>query len=104
MTQSVDVSVAVAAKLAVVKKALPVIKVGQLYQARLSARGGATPLKWRILGGRPGFLPTGIKLNAKTGEFSGIASGKTGLYRLRMQATDKLGVKASLPIVLKVVA
>ena len=104
LTQNVDVTVAVAAKLAVVKKALPVVKIGKLYKGRLTAHGGATPLKWRILGGRPGFLPAGIKLNAKTGEFSGIASGKTGLYRLRMQATDKLGVKASLPIVLKVVA
>jgi hypothetical protein len=104
LTQNVDVTVAVVAKLAVVKKALPVVKIGKLYKGRLTAHGGATPLKWRILGGRPGFLPAGIKLNAKTGEFSGIASGKTGLYRLRMQATDKLGVKASLPIVLKVVA
>jgi hypothetical protein len=104
LTQNVDVTVAVAAKLAVVKKALPVVKIGKLYKGRLTAHGGATPLKWRVLGGRPGFLPAGIKLNAKTGEFSGIASGKTGLYRLRMQATDKLGVKASLPIVLKVVA
>jgi hypothetical protein len=104
LTQSVDVTVAVAAKLGVVKKALPVVKIGKLYKARLTAHGGATPLKWRILGGLPGFLPTGIKFNAKTGEFSGVAKGKTGLYRLRMQATDKLGVKASLGIVLKVVA
>jgi hypothetical protein len=104
LTQSVDVTVAVAAKLGVLKKALPVVKIGKLYKARLTARGGATPLKWRILGGLPGFLPTGIKFNAKTGEFAGVAKGKTGLYRLRMQATDKLGVKASLGIVLKVVA
>ena len=104
LTQSVDVTVGVAAKLSAVKKALPVVTIGKLYKARLTARGGATPLKWRILGGLPGFLPTGIKFNAKTGEFSGIAKGKAGLYRLRMQATDKLGVKASLPVVLKVVA
>jgi hypothetical protein len=104
LTQSVDVTVAVAAKLGVVKKALPVVKIGKLYKARLTAHGGATPLKWRILGGLPGFLPTGIKFNAKTGEVAGVAKGKTGLYRLRMQATDKLGVKASFGIVLKVVA
>jgi hypothetical protein len=104
LTQSVDVTVDVAAKLSAVKRALPVIKIGKRYKARLTARGGATPLKWRILGGLPGFLPSGIKFNAKTGEFSGVAKGKTGLYRLRMQVTDKLGVKASLPIVLKVVA
>jgi hypothetical protein len=104
LTQSVDVTVDVAAKLSAVKRALPVIKIGKRYKARLTARGGATPLKWRILGGLPGFLPSGIKFNAKTGEFSGVANGKTGVYRLRMQVTDKLGVKASLPIVLKVVA
>jgi putative Ig domain-containing protein len=104
LTQSVDVTVGVAAKLSTVKKALPAVTIGKLYKARLTARGGATPLKWRILGGLPGFLPTGIKFNAKTGEFSGVAKGKTGLYRLRMQVTDKLGVKASLPVVLKVVA
>ena len=104
LVQSVDITVVVAAKLSAVKSALPVVKIGKLYKARLTARGGATPLKWRILGGLPGFLPTGIKFSAKTGEFSGVATGKTGLYRLRVQVTDKLGVKASLPIVLKVVA
>jgi large repetitive protein len=104
LTQSVDVTVAVAAKLSAVKRALPVIKIGKRYKARLTALGGVTPLKWRILGGLPGFLPSGIRFNAKTGEFSGVANGKTSVYRLRMQVTDKLGVKASLPIVLKVVA
>jgi hypothetical protein len=104
LTQSVDVTVKVNAKLAVVKKALPIVKIGKRYKARLTAHGGVTPRKWTILGGRPGLLPKGIKFNAKTGDFSGIATGKAGLYRLRMQVTDKLGVKSSLPIVLKVVA
>jgi hypothetical protein len=104
LEQTVDVTVVVAAKLSVVKKALPVVKIGKLYKARLTTSGGVTPQKWTILGGRPGFLPAGIKFNAKTGGFSGIAKGKAGLYRLRVQVTDKLGVKASLPVVLKVVA
>lgn len=103
LSQSADVTIAVAAKLAVVKTALPTVKIGKLYKARLTATGGVTPRKWTILGGLPGLLPTGIKFNAKTGAFSGIAKGKTGVYRLRMQVTDKLGVKASLGIVLKVV-
>lgn len=104
LTQSVDVTVKVAAKLAVVKKALPIVKIGKVYKARLTALGGVTPRKWTILGGLPGLLPKGITFNTKTGKFSGIATGKAGLYRLRMQVTDKLSVKASLPIVLKVVA
>ena len=41
LTQNVDVTVAVAAKLAVVKKALPVVKIGKLYKGRLTAHGGA---------------------------------------------------------------
>jgi hypothetical protein len=104
LTQTADVTVNVAPKLAVVKKALPVIKIGKLYKARVLATGGVTPRKWTILGGLPGFLPTGIKFSAKTGQFSGIANGKIGVYRLRLQVTDKLGVKSSLPVVLKVVA
>jgi hypothetical protein len=104
LSTKVNFPVTVAARLAITKKALPVVKIGKLYKARLLATGGVTPTKWAILGGGPGFLPTGIKFNAKTGAFSGIATGKAGPYRLRLQVTDKLGVKASLPIILKVVA
>jgi hypothetical protein len=103
LTATVDVPLTVAAKLAVVKKPLPAAKVGKLYQAKLRATGGVTPLKWNILGGKPGFLPTGIKFNAKTGAFSGMPK-KAGVYRLRMQVVDKLGVKSALGIVLKVQA
>ncbi len=103
LTATVDVPLTVAAKLAVVKKPLPAAKVGKLYQAKLRATGGVTPLKWNILGGKPGFLPTGIKFNAKTGAFSGTPK-KAGVYRLRMQVVDKLGVKSALGIVLKVQA
>ena len=103
LTATVDVPLTVAAKLAVVKKSLPAAKVGKLYQAKLRATGGVTPLKWNILGGKPGFLPTGIKFNAKTGAFSGTPK-KAGVYRLRMQVVDKLGVKSALGIVLKVQA
>jgi hypothetical protein len=59
------------------------------------------PLKWNILGGRPGLLPVGIKFSAKTGEFSGTPT-KAGVYRLRMQVVDKLGVKSAVGIILKV--
>jgi large repetitive protein len=103
LTATVDVPLKVAAKLAVVKRPLPAAKVGSLYRARLGATGGVGPLKWNILGGKPGFLPTGIKFNAKTGAFSGTPK-KAGIYRLRMQVVDKLGIKSALGIVLKVKA
>jgi hypothetical protein len=86
-----------------VKKALPAARVGHAFRAKLRALGGVGPLKWNILGGRPGLLPVGIKFSAKTGEFSGTPR-KPGVYRLRMQVVDKLGVKSAIGIVLKVSA
>jgi len=103
LTATVDVPLKVAARLAVVKKPLPAPKVGKLYKAKLKATGGVGPLKWNILGGKPGFLPAGIKFNAKTGAFSGTPT-KTGVYRLRMQVVDKLGIKSAIGIILKVTA
>jgi large repetitive protein len=97
----VNVTLKVAAKLAITKNALPAAKVGKKYKARFLARGGVAPTKWIILGGRPGLLPAGIKLNAKTGELSGTPT-KAGTFRLRMQVVDKLGVKSALGLVLKV--
>jgi len=103
LTATVDVPLTVAARLAAVKKPLPAAKVGKLYNAKLKATGGVGPLKWTILGGKPGFLPAGIKFNAKTGVFSGTPT-KAGVYRLRMQVVDKLGIKSAIGILLKVSA
>lgn len=103
LTATVDVPLKVAARLAVVKKPLPAAKVGKLYSAKLKVTGGVLPLKWNILGGKPGFLPAGIKFNAKTGAFSGTPT-KAGVYRLRMQVVDKLGIKSAIGIILKVSA
>jgi large repetitive protein len=101
LTDAVDVPLKVAAKLAVVKKRLPAAKVGAPYRAKLGATGGVAPLRWKILGGLPGFLPKGIKFSARTGVFSGTPT-KAGVYRLRMQVVDKLGIKSAIGILLKV--
>lgn len=103
LANTLDVPFTVAAKLSVVKKPLPAAKVGRAYRARLAASGGVGPLRWNILGGRPGVLPAGIKFNARTGSFSGTPR-KAGVYRLRMQVVDKLGIKSAIGIVLKVKA
>jgi hypothetical protein len=99
LTQTVEVSLPIAAKLAVTQKALGTAHVGRKYTARLTAIGGVAPRSWQIVGGR---LPAGLKLNAATGRISGTPL-KAGTYRFRVQATDGLHVVSSAPFVLKVV-
>jgi large repetitive protein len=102
-TDTLDVPLKVAAKLAAVKKALPTAKVGTPYSGSFTVRGGVGPYKWLVLGGKPGILPPGLVLNAKTGKLSGTPR-KAGIYRLRVQVKDKLGAVSSVPYVIKVVA
>jgi large repetitive protein len=101
LTQTVDVNLAVAAHLAIAKRALKAAKVGSRYSARMLAIGGVTPRQWNILGGRPGLLPKGLKLNRTTGMISGTPT-QAGTFRLRLQVVDHLGVKAAAGFVLKV--
>jgi hypothetical protein len=101
LTQSADVRLTVAARLLITKKPLALASVGRKYKANFFARGGVQPRQWNLLGGRPGFLPAGLKLNRRTGEISGTPT-KTGTYHLRMQVVDKLGAKSAAGYVLKV--
>jgi hypothetical protein len=100
---TVNINLVVAPKLAITKRPLKAAKVGKAYKARLLATGGVNPREWNMLGGRPGLLPKGIKLNRRTGELSGTPT-KSGIYRLRLQVVDKLGVKSAAGFVLKVIA
>lgn len=103
LTQVSDIRVVVAGKLAITKRPLKEATVGTRYKAKFLAAGGVRPRTWNLLGGRPGFLPPGLKLNRKTGEISGKPT-KAGTYYLRMQVVDKLGAKSAAPYVLKVSA
>ena len=96
-----NLNLVVAPKLAITKQPLKAAKVGRPYRSRLLAAGGVNPRQWNLLGGRPGLLPKGIKLNAKTGQLSGTPT-KSGVYRLRLQVVDKLGAKSAAGYVLKV--
>ncbi len=94
---SVNVSLAVADRLALQKGALPAARTGALYSRRLFTIGGAKPLMWSVLSG----LPSGIRLNAKTGRLYGVAK-KAGTYRFRVTVRDSLGVSSSQRLTLKV--
>jgi len=62
---------------------LPKAYVRQLYQARLEAEGGITPLKWEV---SEGSLPAGIILQS-----DGVLSGtptETGEFRFTARVTD----------------
>src|SRR4051794_7043791 len=101
LTSTVDYPLTVVARLLVTKRPLAAAKVGKAYTATLRATGGVTPRTWTILGGRPGLLPKGLKLNTRTGRISGTPR-QAGTFHLRIQATDKLGAHAALGVVLKV--
>jgi len=100
LTDTVEVQLHVAAKLAIAKNALKNATATHAYKVRFKAEGGVRPRTWTILRGK---LPAGITLNAKTGELSGKPT-KAGTFRIRVQVTDKLGAKSQASFVLKVKA
>ena len=56
---------------------------GVPYQLRLQAEGGTRPYRWTISDGK---LPSGLELDAKTGEISGLpASGGTFTITVRLR-------------------
>jgi large repetitive protein len=101
LTQTIDIPLVVAPRLAITKLPLKAAKVGVAYKGRFRATGGVLPRKWILLGGRPGLLPPGMKLDRKTGAITGTPR-KAGVYRLRMQVVDKLGAKSAAGFILKV--
>jgi putative Ig domain-containing protein len=103
LTQTSDVPLVVAPRLAITKLPVKAAKVGARYRGSFHAAGGVLPRRWNILGGKPGFLPPGMKLDRKTGALSGTPT-KVGVYRLRMQVVDKLGAKSAAGFILRVVA
>lgn len=103
LTTTVDFRLVVASRLLVTKRPLAAAKVGTPYRVTLRATGGIAPRSWRLLGGRPGFFPRGLKLNARTGQISGTPR-QAGTFRLRIQVADKLGAHSAVGLVLRVSA
>jgi len=97
-TQSVDVPIVVASKLAFVTKRFPLLKAGKLLSVKLRTAGGAGTTVFKVTSGK---FPPGVRMDRSTGTISGTAK-KGGIYRFTVEATDALGVQASQTLVLTV--
>jgi hypothetical protein len=111
-----DVTLKVAARLMLVKRALRAAKLGVTYNALVLRIGGVGPFKWIVNGvskkrvstghnvkakRAAGRLPLGIKLNPKTGRLSGVPR-QAGTFRFSLRVTDKLGAVSTRTYLLKV--
>jgi len=98
LTATVDVNLALAAKLELVTKTLSPAKTGRAFAARLGAIGGVLPRTWTIVGGS---LRAGLHLSKRTGELSGTPR-RAGKATVVVQVTDALGGVARATFVLRV--
>jgi Putative Ig domain len=96
----VSVTLKVAARLALVRKALPTALVGKKYLARVSYLGGVSPRVWKVFSGKP---PAGFILNRRTGILTGTPK-KAGMFRFSLQVRDRLGALSTRTYLLKVLA
>jgi large repetitive protein len=99
LTNTVDLKLAIAQQLSIVKNPLRPAKVGRRYLARLLAQGGVPPKFWTVVGGS---LPRGIRLNRATGVLSGTPR-RAGTTRATIRVRDKLGALSQTTYVLRVV-
>jgi large repetitive protein len=99
-TAAVDVPFIVSPAIGVATTRLPVARVGRLFAATLKAVGGVTPTtwSWKKIGGPP---LVGLRLTRTTGTIAGIPR-TAGVYRMRVEVTDALGVKARTGLVLTI--
>jgi large repetitive protein len=95
LVNTLDVSLPVAAKLALLKRALPAATVGRAYRARLFAAGGVAPRAWSAT------LPAGLRINSRTGIISGTPR-RAGNARITVEVTDKLGAVSTATFRLKI--
>jgi hypothetical protein len=86
VTAMVDLTISVYPTLSLVPSRLAAARVGTPYRATVRARGSVQPVTFSVRSGR---LPTGMRLDTKTGVLSGKPR-KSGTYRLTIGARDGL--------------
>jgi putative Ig domain-containing protein len=97
-TDTVDVELAVAAKLAITTKAISPAKVLRSFRVRLGTSGGVLPRSWTIV---RGSLPTGVHLAKRTGVLFGTPR-RAGRSTIVLQVKDALGGVSQARFVLTV--
>ena len=94
---STTAAMRVVTRLVIKTPRLKAATVARAYHARLAARGGVQPLKWRVVRGK---LPPGMVLS-QPGALAGIPHG-AGSFRVTVEARDALGAKSKKTLVLLV--
>jgi hypothetical protein len=95
LANTLELSLPVVAKIAIVKRALPAATVGSAYSARVRVIGGVTPRTWSAK------LPAGLRINSRTGVISGTPR-RAGSAKITITVTDKLGAVSTATLRLKV--
>jgi Putative Ig domain len=99
-TTTKELTLVVGAQLQASAPALPRGEAGVGYSGRLSATGGAPPLRWSVA---EGTLPAGLALNAATGAITGRPA-VGGVYKPNFTVTDATGAKDSTTGTLQIAA
>jgi hypothetical protein len=89
ITESASVTLALtigaASTLSITTASLPAGQINVPYSAALTAAGGRQPYTWQLVSGS---LPSGLSLNAATGQISGTAAAPVSNSPLTFQVTD----------------
>ena len=93
---TVQVRLVVKPRLAIRSKALRAGSSGRAYRTQVAFRGGVAPFRWTATG-----LPSGLKVNAKTGAITGTPRG-AGTFRVTVRVRDALGASSTKKLVLTV--
>ncbi len=97
-TDTLDVNLSFAPKLAITTKKLRNGQAGRAYSARLVTVGGVAPRAWKIV---RGSLPAGVHFSTRTGAFSGTPR-RGRKSTVVVQVTDALGAVSRVKLVLNV--
>jgi hypothetical protein len=86
-------TIVVAAALALQPVTLPSGRTGQLYSATLTATGGTKPYRWQLTSGA---LPSGLTLNATTGQIAGTPiRAETASFKVRVSDANNSQVESA---------
>jgi len=99
-TATKDLSITVITPVSVSTSSLPAGTVSASYSQTLAATGGAAPYTWSI---SSGSLPSGLALNAGTGEISGTPTS-TGTTSFTVRVTDSVSATATRSLSITVAA